>query len=111
MFAYSFSIASNDYADIDSETGELTVKDNFLFNYEAIQNISLLIYVSDGVETTSKSINIQLVDLNDTIECSNSIESSKGRWTIIGTDTYGDGWNEARINILINGAITISKAF
>jgi len=102
---FSFSMSPNNYAEINSITGELTVKDNFLFNYEAIQTISLEVFLSDGVETTTKTITIQLVDLNDTIQCSNSIESSRGKWTIIGTDTYGDGWNEAKVFVLIDGNI------
>ena len=102
---YSFSISPNNYAAINSVTGELIVKDPFLFDYDAIQNIPLTVSVSDGVEATSKTITIQLVDLNDTIACSNSITNSKGKWTIIGTDVYGDGWNEAKIFILIDGSI------
>ncbi len=39
------------------------------------------------------------------VSCATSINKRTGVWTIKGTDAYGDGWNGASIDIIVDGAI------
>lgn len=40
-----------------------------------------------------------------TVVCAKTIEQRTGVWTIIGSDDYGDGWNGASIDVIVDGAV------
>ena len=40
-----------------------------------------------------------------TVICAKEIEQRAGVWTISGSDAYGDGWNGASIEVLVNGEV------
>lgn len=42
------------------------------------------------------------------VSCATDIQNRTGTWTISGTDSYGDGWNGASIDVVLDGEVVDS---
>jgi hypothetical protein len=62
---HTYSVESNNYLTIDSQTGIVTVSDPSLFDFESVESFDIEVTVSDGLETVSKTITINITNVNE----------------------------------------------
>lgn len=71
---YSLSDDAGGRFAIDSSTGQVTVADGSLLDYEAASSHTITVQVSDGQVTSEQSYSIQLSDTNDAPELTGTID-------------------------------------